>query len=88
MSENKYYNDFLNKNLFICRHLFKISRLLFSKFLCLLVRIQSFSVRHKSQALIPPLYGWPCFRIVHFRLYGVLSSFNSQIFFDNSVLSL
>ena len=72
----------------MCLHLFKISLLLFSKFLCLLVKMHSFSVRHKSQVLISPLYGWPCLRIDHLKLYGTFNSFNSQTFFDNSVLSL
>ena len=85
---NKSYKDFLNENLFMCLHLLRISRLLLSKFLCWLSRMQSFSVRHKSQVLMPPLYGWPCFRIVHFKLNGMFCSLSSQTFLDNSVLSL
>ena len=61
------------------------SFLLFNKLSPLFKMMWSFSVRHKWQSLVPPLYGCACWIIFHDTLYGSCLSFNSHIFLESSV---
>ena len=48
--------------------------------------IASFSVKHSSHFLIPPVYGWALQAIDDLRSQFMLLFFNSQINFENSLL--
>ena len=61
------------------------SFLLFNKLSPLFKMMWSFSVRHKWQSLVPPLYGCAYWIIFHDTLYGSCLSFNSHTFLESSV---
>ena len=70
-------------HLFQCRHFDINSIILFKRLFSLARAVMYFSVRQKSDLLVPHLYGVAHAAILHFRLNSIPLRFSYQISFES-----